>query len=979
VWEKAGRITSSQANLIEKVIAQTMIKIQADEGSFKPENMENARIQYQQESLRASIVMDVVHSLVSQETIEDDGRRIDISSEKNKSDRKREVLFQRLLKSSENKISNQRIGYLSFWLGLDTFRHLRLIHARGQNTLENAFSQMSAEERGFDEFLAATAAYNGGANTVRVALRDIGSRSWFLHMIGVNEANPREPVNYVRRALEYKLQRTGKLSKYEDNILNQLIRERYKRLRLSPRNGSFIILEQDALTRSGKDYVAFSGDKKKYELLALVARLIGSEKVDGGIIGWANMEKREQDRKQAEAIRQSRLKKPGSKELKAARTAVNKPGKKISGPGKKPGSVALKTASRQKQSALKPTGMPLTPDSIKKILNAMDSHVLRLVAGKIAGLSSPAPANHIQELMAYLRNNGYADEARFVDEAVGYYREQNKKNAPAPAPRISEKQPVPQRDGQTQKSSSPWGMRSVAAAGVLLVGWGLYKIIQRRVELSRDRNRRSAKSYSLPRGRNNYRYRNKTWKDKLRDIFFSMVLFSTIVFSSFSAITPADAATPFAQAPPAVTEQLPAEIQSARADGLLNAVNSALAREGRAQLTGTGILRSDTRKKRLEVGFVEQSARDRVEQVNLYLEKLRDKLAQNGQLYTVIKHRGNSDEARTIEKAELLLLITEPDAYRILRSRNTSIYMANIAGMGWTTGSRYGGLAGKPIMALHSVLIDDPTFTAIAEDHEISHIEDMPEGLFGLLAQHNIRTFFEKITTSGLISNEVKAYSRQEEFIKKHLKIEPKSGTHFVDFEQLAQGYEGYKRVMTLIDFFLGMMLNVLPVGFILWRIIKGILGKRGSASATRRYSDSYSDRQNRWNNQARLRGNIFGRIINALFSRGNSSRKTIAVNRQTTSRVYSPYRRPGLIRRLFGRGTNRNRYRSIILVPILYGLASALVPGTASAAVSGAAAAAGAVTALPGLLGVVFGILAIAVPLILMVNGIRKLSPENL
>ncbi|MCG2712040.1 MAG: hypothetical protein L6416_06925, partial [Candidatus Omnitrophica bacterium] len=197
-------------------------------------------------------------------------------------------LMRYLTQQMVTKTGNPRLGYSYLTLNWDRYRRLKLSKTKKNKyeLSERPLSYFKNNPNGFSVSLAAAASYNAGTGSVDEALLNFGDTVdtnniplWIKHMIGANPRNVREPINYIRAFLEDKYNNTGKLSQEEQNIKNDLIAERYKRIyKVKDR-----LLENRKLVRKNgvtmyADYIR--SDSFDHKLAALLARVIGSDYVD---------------------------------------------------------------------------------------------------------------------------------------------------------------------------------------------------------------------------------------------------------------------------------------------------------------------------------------------------------------------------------------------------------------------------------------------------------------------------------------------------------------------------------------------------------------------------------------------------------------------------------------------------------------------------------------------------------------------------
>jgi hypothetical protein len=278
--------------IIEQIagIAQSEGNVWSGEGAYKPQNLYKAECRCAQDLLRA----EVIFSVLGEEVIKD-------IAVKYKTNNKRfETLFSYMkVKVYDDKSYNQKVGYVYLFYLWDRARRLQLKkRERGYAFTEELPEYFEFNSRGFDERLAAAAAYNSGWSTVSKALRDFGVKKdrdavpgWIKNMIGPNHRNPREPINYLRTYLEYTLHYKSALAEKDYNLMCALIEERYNRSRyVVTKKGPRLIEYSKIVTSNGRKRYAKSKRSKddlfNYKLASLLASLLGSDYVDSYIISW---------------------------------------------------------------------------------------------------------------------------------------------------------------------------------------------------------------------------------------------------------------------------------------------------------------------------------------------------------------------------------------------------------------------------------------------------------------------------------------------------------------------------------------------------------------------------------------------------------------------------------------------------------------------------------------------------------------------
>ena len=259
--------------------------IESGPGGYKPESYSLAKLQFNREYFRANLI----YYVVGDELILSIIHRY-----KNNKDRFNALMAHFRKQIRENKVFNQRLGYIYLTIMWDWARRLDLRkNSNGKfEFIEKDPQNQTSESRKFDEILAAAASYNSGRGTVINALENFGNTTdnqgvslWIKNMVGANPNNIREPINYLRMYLEDKFQNTGSLSGKNYIIHKNLIQERYKRLYIKKNS----LREYSQLTRQNgmrryKEYTR--KDSFDYNLAASLARILGSGYVDSYLLSY---------------------------------------------------------------------------------------------------------------------------------------------------------------------------------------------------------------------------------------------------------------------------------------------------------------------------------------------------------------------------------------------------------------------------------------------------------------------------------------------------------------------------------------------------------------------------------------------------------------------------------------------------------------------------------------------------------------------
>jgi CRP-like cAMP-binding protein/phosphotransferase system HPr-like phosphotransfer protein/adenylate kinase family enzyme len=251
-----------------------------------------------------------------------------------------------------------------------------------------------------------------------------------------------------------------------------------------------------------------------------------------------------------------------------------------------------------------------------------------------------------------------------------------------------------------------------------------------------------------------------------------------LIMLVFPFAKPAMSQTIQAQAPPAVVQTLPADLQTLHGDtrSLLNVVSLANDQSPFKE-SQTGELKTWIAKDGLS--FTNPLAEKRVDQINNWLEQEWERLSKSGELDDYIARTMGSPEGDAVAKMKLLIQIANPSSYEIIKSRNASIYVGDIPGAAFTTGSRLAGAMGKPLIYINNDLISNIFWAAYALNHEAIHAGDLPEGIFGVAMQYNIVTFLHSWLFSASDPTEAKAYKAEAKFTSK-FNIVPEQGDRYV-------------------------------------------------------------------------------------------------------------------------------------------------------------------------------------------------------
>ncbi|MCM8814161.1 MAG: hypothetical protein NC924_09575, partial [Candidatus Omnitrophica bacterium] len=266
-------------------------------GAFKPAGFAAARSQFYVEYTRYKLLChkNVVGRRTVQVLMETSAKNYDAAAllgiktlEQFQIEKLAEYISTR---AKKDKKFNQYIGYSYAVCWLNVIRHLRLEKDTSTDRWELR-DHPDANDNGFDTILATAALYNGGWKTVRDSLERYGPQ-WYRNMVGVTKDNPREPINYIRRVLEYQLMDSPAVLTESYQLSRELIKERYQRLIIRPGVWPTEFFELDKNSASGVYRDVSRTDNFNYELAAALAEILGSDYVDPyiysyGVTGWAD-------------------------------------------------------------------------------------------------------------------------------------------------------------------------------------------------------------------------------------------------------------------------------------------------------------------------------------------------------------------------------------------------------------------------------------------------------------------------------------------------------------------------------------------------------------------------------------------------------------------------------------------------------------------------------------------------------------------
>ncbi|MDD3089226.1 MAG: hypothetical protein PHT95_04695, partial [Candidatus Omnitrophica bacterium] len=215
--------------------------------------------------------------------------------------------------------------------------------------------------------------------------------------------------------------------------------------------------------------------------------------------------------------------------------------------------------------------------------------------------------------------------------------------------------------------------------------------------------------------------------------------------------------------------------------------------------------------------FSNTEARERVVMVNKWLD---DNWEMISPVLPDYARRTKSGVERPLamQKALFIVLARAPEEYKTLSDKGAAIWISdNVPGVGYTTGSRGSGMWGVPIIKVNSSFGNNYLGIAETIDHEAVHAGQMRNSAFGLyLSQSTSFAVFDIVR--DMPSNEIPAYTRQTEFMRRTLNIVPEEGKEYLgDDVFLAIGYMGQKWSFMFINAVVHAMNLLALFGSISW------------------------------------------------------------------------------------------------------------------------------------------------------------------
>ncbi|RKY37355.1 MAG: hypothetical protein DRP78_01335 [Candidatus Omnitrophota bacterium] len=285
LWQAEFGLDENIAREIVGLIAAQNLAVEGEAGGCMPDTYLEAKKQVSRERLRNALVYEVV----GKEIINKIQRQGGTVAQKHK--KMMEVL---LKQTKEDKSYNQKIGGLYLFFQYDRTRRLKLTR-KGNNYALKEGVLADPFEYGYDHLLSAAAAYNSGWSTVKQELL-LSGPDWAQNIVGVRPENPREPINYVRKYLEFTLRHTGYLTEQRNSLRCALNTERYKRIYKTRKRQLFEYCEtkkryiNGRLIKRHKQYKKNPINSFNYkidsQLASLLSAILGTEYVDSFISSY---------------------------------------------------------------------------------------------------------------------------------------------------------------------------------------------------------------------------------------------------------------------------------------------------------------------------------------------------------------------------------------------------------------------------------------------------------------------------------------------------------------------------------------------------------------------------------------------------------------------------------------------------------------------------------------------------------------------
>ncbi|MBD3379603.1 MAG: GNAT family N-acetyltransferase, partial [Candidatus Omnitrophica bacterium] len=307
---------------------------------------------------------------------------------------------------------------------------------------------------------------------------------------------------------------------------------------------------------------------------------------------------------------------------------------------------------------------------------------------------------------------------------------------------------------------------------------------------------------------------------------------------------------------------------------------------------------NDREKKRYFEGlFREAEARERVRLVNEWIDDNWSRIEPLLSGYMSLTKSGETRPASQ-QKALFILRAMDPETYGELEKRGVALWNSGlIPAGGQTMGSRGAGRWGVPIIQLNSAMEDNYAGMTFILDHEAVHAGQLPESFLEWYIGRSVRMEFLQFFGTGMPQNEVEAYARGTEFLKKLINVESAGGYDFGGTSERAFGYIGQKTGFAF-DSFMVWMLNLSAVIGAAW--IFAFARKRARVKA--RFAEKVEDyRSEFWRDEATGRFHVDSLLEKLAMGRKITSADPYAEN-EIRSELYQLLRSSGVEARVADR-----------------------------------------------------------------------------
>ncbi|MEE9316112.1 MAG: hypothetical protein V3U97_03280, partial [bacterium] len=251
VWElyhqskEPPKIDESEREDILNRVKKLKIKIESEESTFKVSSYQAGRLRIERDWYEFYVFFKVLEKISEPDFnrgIISEPHIIPVAMQQKP--KKREEFLYRYLwsKAKEDETDNQRIGYLYFFYLWDRYRRLALTkdEKKGKYSFTEkraAYLEKYPGERGFDNGIAAPAAFNRGIEPVNrailAAVKEVQGRVRAETLSWVKRGRLADETRaYIRKALEVIHHRlTAKLSPERDRVLRGLLERKYDAIR----------------------------------------------------------------------------------------------------------------------------------------------------------------------------------------------------------------------------------------------------------------------------------------------------------------------------------------------------------------------------------------------------------------------------------------------------------------------------------------------------------------------------------------------------------------------------------------------------------------------------------------------------------------------------------------------------------------------------------------------------------------------------